>query len=260
MRETQPVEAPGATMYQRIRTVCPSLRARVRVVAHHEGTTAGWVGADDLVRSGNLADVVIDAAATRIERDHGARPPRHVAATRVLHDYAWSTALLMSGPWFLEARVPRLRRTDVRLYLATGTLEVIPTDELMPGEPDAALRAAVAEHLGPLLAAVGPQLRRGPRALWGMVTDDLVSGIWHLGQELGDEETAVRAATRLLPHRDEPFPGGARFRQLTGPDGATHTTRARLACCLNYTIGPGQACVTCPRTPDAERVRRLAQP
>ena len=34
--------------------------------------------------------------------------------------------------------------------------------------------------------------------------------------------------------------------------------RPRLGCCLHYTIRPAEACLTCPRTGDDERLRRLA--
>ncbi|MGH3323710.1 MAG: (2Fe-2S)-binding protein, partial [Streptomyces sp.] len=99
--------------------------------------------------------------------------------------------------------------------------------------------------------------RRGRRALWGMVADDLISGIWYLGRMLGQEERAVRAATELLPSGIPPFPGGAAFRRLEGRGGEQHPTRTRLGCCLYYTIRPAEACITCPRTCDAERLSRL---
>jgi ferric iron reductase protein FhuF len=90
-----------------------------------------------------------------------------------------------------------------------------------------------------------------------MVGDDLVSGIWYLGRALGREDDAVRAATALLPEAVAPYPAGADFRVLTGADGRRHPTRTRTGCCLFYTIRPGEACATCPRTCDAERLRRL---
>ncbi|MGW7417617.1 (2Fe-2S)-binding protein, partial [Streptomyces sp. NPDC054863] len=121
----------------------------------------------------------------------------------------------------------------------------------------AELRAAVADHVRPLLTAVRPHARRSPRTLWGMAGDDLVSGIWYLGRMLGQEERALQAATALLPTAVPPFPGGADFRRLTTPDGSRHPTRTRLGCCMYYTLDSAQACATCPRTCDAERLRRL---
>jgi len=80
---------------------------------------------------------------------------------------------------------------------------------------------------------------------------------WYFGRQLGEEQQAVRAATALLPTAISPFPAAAGFRTLTGPTGGCHPTRTRAGCCLYYAIRPAEACCTCPRTSDAERLRRL---
>ncbi|MFI8004899.1 hypothetical protein [Streptomyces sp. NPDC086010] len=54
-----------------------------------------------------------------------------------------------------------------------------------------------------------------------------------------------------------PFPAGAGFRWLTDAAGTPHPTRDRAGCCLYCTIRPEDACTTCPRTRDAERLRRI---
>lgn len=201
-------------------------------------------------------------------------PPRHVLAARALHGSLWSLSLLVSGPWYLEDRVPLLAPRAVRYDLAADRYEVTPGDFVcLPGDPAAglpgvrtvpdaealrgALRDAFADLVRPLLTAVAPAFRRGPRALWGMAGDDLLSGIWTLGRTLGDEERAVRRATEVLPRAIAPYPAAADFRRLTGRTGATHLTRTRTGCCLYYAVRPGEACGTCPRTADAERLRRL---
>ncbi|MGN5377487.1 (2Fe-2S)-binding protein [Streptomyces lasalocidi] len=120
-----------------------------------------------------------------------------------------------------------------------------------------ALRMAVTDHMRPLLAAIGPVARRGARPLWGMVGDDLVSGIWYLGRMLGREQEAVRAATDVLPAAVPPIRQAPASAGLTDEDGRTYTTRTRTGCCMFYAIRPAEACVTCPRTGDAERLRRL---
>ncbi|MEU8914999.1 iron-sulfur protein [Streptomyces nigrescens] len=267
-------------------------RTFVRVVASCEalnvhvatpGTTlasgaepaGGCLDGAELAESQEALDAFIDAEAARIRERHGHAPRRDVAASRALHNYLWAVSLLMSGAWYLEQRVPRIRPREVRPDLATGTFEVVPGSGFacLPDDPavtvagarvlahkealGAELRAAVADHVRPLVAAIGPQLRRGPRSLWGMVTDDLVSGIWYLGRMLDQEDRAVQAATELLPSGIPPFPGGADFRRLTGRYGQRHQTRTRLSCCMYYTLGTAQACLTCPRTCDAERLRRL---
>ncbi|MFJ9746934.1 (2Fe-2S)-binding protein [Streptomyces chartreusis] len=260
-------------VYARLTGLCEALS--VRVAEPGAADAGAGVSAAELVKDGAALDAFVAAEATRIHDRHGVVVRRHVAASRALHDYAWSVSLLMSGAWYLERRVPRIRPEDLRLDLATAEFTVTPASDLacLADDPAAALpgmltvpyeealraelRAAVADHMAPLLDAIGPVARRGSRALWGMVSDDLVSGIWYLGRVLGREDEAVRAAGRLLPSAVAPYPSGAGFRHLTTADGRRHATRTRAGCCMYYTIRPDEACATCPRTCDAERLRRL---
>lgn len=267
-----------ARTYRRIAASCEALNMTVAAPDAAAAAPTPGPGLDgaELTRSRQALDAFVDAEAGRIRELHGHLPRRDVAASRALHDYLWSVSLLMSGAWYLERRVPRVQPHEVRVDLATGAFEVVPGTGFacLPDDPAAALmpgvrvvadeealraelRAAVADHVGPLLTAIGPYLRRGPRALWGMATDDLVSAIWYLGRMLDQEERAVQAATELLPAGIPPFPGGADFRRLVGRDGKRYPTRTRLGCCLYYTLDPAQACLNCPRTDDAERLRRL---
>ncbi|MFD5840503.1 (2Fe-2S)-binding protein [Streptomyces chartreusis] len=259
--------------YARLTGLCEVLS--VRVAEPGAADAGAGVSAAELVKDGAALDAFVAAETARIKDRHGVIARRHVAASRALHDYAWSVSLLMSGAWYLERRVPRIRPEDLRLDLATAEFTVTPGSDLacLADDPAAALpgvltvpheealraelRAAVADHMAPLLDAIGPVARRGSRALWGMVSDDLVSGIWYLGRVLGREDEAVRAAGRLLPSAVAPYPSGADFRHLTTADGRRHPTRTRAGCCMYYTIRPDEACATCPRTCDAERLRRL---
>lgn len=261
-----------ASAYQQLAALCPSLH--VDIAEPGSPAAQGWADGAELALRPEFLDAFLDAEARSIQDRHAHTARRDVVASRALHDYLWSVSLLMSGPWYLERRVPRIRPGDVRISLTTGAYGIVPGGfACLPDDPAAELpgarmlpheealraelRAAVADHVRPLLAAIGPRLRRGPRALWGMVGDDLVSGIWYLGRMLGQEQQAVRAAGELLPGPVPPFPGGAGFRQLTGREGQSYTTRTRLGCCLYYTIRPAEACGTCPRTCDTERLRRL---
>ncbi|MER6012344.1 (2Fe-2S)-binding protein [Streptomyces bluensis] len=264
-------DVPGllATSYRRLTSLCEVLSVHV--------TDGGRPGplSPCLMEGQEGVEAFVDAEAARIRERYGHTAPRHVAASRALHDYAWSVGLLMGGVWYLERRVPRIAPEEVRIDLASGAFDITPGARLvcLPDDPAVALpgalpvaqedalrgelRQAVAAHMGPVLDAIGPYARRGSRALWGMVADDLVSGIWYLGRVLGEEATAVRAATDVLPSALAPFPGGAGFRPLRTADGEEHPTRTRTGCCLYYTIRPDDACSTCPRTCDAERLRRL---
>lgn len=263
-----------AAGYRRLTGLCEALQVRVEpsvAVAPQEP----WIDGERLAGEPEFTETLIEATAARI-RDLYAEDPRYdVAATRWLHQHLWTVCLLMSGPWYLERRVPRIRPRDIRVNLATGETVVVPGGfACLPGDPAAhlpgarvvvdeealraELRSAVADHVTPLLEALAGRLRRGPRALWGMVTDDLVSGIWHLSVLLGEETRGVEAASVLLPGTITPFPGGAAFRELTVAAGERVPTRTRIACCLHYKIRSDETCVTCPRTCDSERVRRLA--
>ncbi|MCX5200233.1 (2Fe-2S)-binding protein [Streptomyces sp. NBC_00237] len=271
-------ELPLSDAYLRLTAACAALDVRVlhtEPAPHPEPDGRGRLDGAELACSEEAMAAFVDAEAARIAARHGHAPRRDVAASRALHDYLWSVSLLMSGPWYLERRVPRIAPQDVRLVLATAAFELVPGADFacLPGDPAAGspgarvvadeealraeLRAAVADHVRPLLTAVRPHARRGPRVLWGMAGDDLVSGIWYLGRMLGQEERALQAATELLPTAVAPFPGGADFRRLTTPDGRRHPTRTRIGCCMYYAVEPDQACATCPRTCDAERLRRL---
>ncbi|UUU19796.1 (2Fe-2S)-binding protein [Streptomyces sp. DSM 40750] len=274
-----------AAAYRRLDTVCEALSVRITepgrpVTPRPSARNAPPVDqvpdeTVDLMEGQESIEAFVEAEAARIQDRHDHTAPRHVAASRALHDYAWSVGLLMSGVWYLERRVPRIAPGDIRVDLASGTYEISPGAEFvcLPDDPAAALpgaravphqealraelRAAVAEHMGPVLEAIRPYVRRGSRALWGLVSDDLVSGLWYLGRMLGDEAAGVRAASEVLPTARAPFPGGADFRSLRTSDGREHPTRTRMGCCLYYTIRPAEACSTCPRTGDAERLRRL---
>ncbi|MFD5015467.1 (2Fe-2S)-binding protein [Streptomyces chartreusis] len=260
-------------VYARLTGLCEVLS--VRVAEPGAADAGAGVSAAELVKDGAALDAFVAAETARIQDRHGVVARRHVSASRALHDYVWSVSLLMSGAWYLERRVPRIRPEDLRLDLATAEFTVAPGSDLacLADDPAAALpgvltvpheealraelRAAIADHMAPLLDAIGPVARRGSRALWGMVSDDLVSGIWYLGRVLGREDEAVRAAGRLLPSAVVPYPSGADFRHLTTADGRRHPTRTRAGCCMYYAIRPDEACATCPRTCDAERLRRL---
>lgn len=258
--------------YRRLTDICEPLD--VRVVGPGDEPRAA-VTAAELASDRSVLDAFVDAEAARIHARYGIAARRDVAASRALHHYAWTLGVLLGGTWYLERRVPRIRPEDLHLDLATGAYTITPGTELvcLPSDPlasrpgaltapqeeplRAALRMSMADHMRPLLSAIGPVARRGARSLWGLVADDLVSGIWCLGRMLGQETAAVRAATEVLPIAVSPYPGGAEFRYLAGDNGRRHATRTRSGCCMFYAIRPVEACVTCPRTDDAERLRRL---
>ncbi|MFF8554710.1 (2Fe-2S)-binding protein [Streptomyces sp. NPDC015501] len=267
--------SPAAAAYARLSEVFPGLRIDVLDGDADAPSGAGWVGAAELAAGGGAVDSFLAWDEAQVLRDYGQQARPDVVASFGLHRYAWPACLLVTVPWFLQRRVPRVpvgavsfQRALGRLAVRAGEFACLPDDPAaaLPGArvvPDeAALRAEVldslAEHLGPVLEGFGPRMRRGKRALWGMATDEIVEGLWYIAHLLGEERRAMAELELLLPGATKPYAGGAGFRELTGPEGQSLPTRDRASCCLFYTLRPDDTCVTCPRTCDADRVRKLA--
>ncbi|MFE3864010.1 (2Fe-2S)-binding protein [Streptomyces goshikiensis] len=262
--------------YARLTEAYGGLRVTERSDAEPSPRGAGWVGAEELAAGGAALDAFLAWDEAQVLRDYG-RPARpDVVAGFGLHRYAWPACLLITIPWFLLRRVPRLPAAQVAFHRTLGRMSVrVETFACLPDDPAAVLpgarvvpdeealreevRAAVAEHLGAVVEGFGPRMRRGRRALWGMVTDEVVESLWYVGHLLGEEQRAMAELEALLPGSTAPYTGGAGFRTLTGPDGEALPTRDRAGCCLFYTIRPEDTCVTCPRTCDTDRVARLTQ-
>ncbi|MFC9945503.1 (2Fe-2S)-binding protein [Streptomyces pratensis] len=266
--------SPLTAAYARLADVFPGLRAEVLPDDVPAPSGSGWVGAAELAAGGAALDDFLAWDEAQVLRDYGMQARPDVVASFGLHRYAWPACLLVTLPWFTHRRVPRIPVADVAFHRGLGhlTLRVsefacLPDDPAaeLPGArivPDEqALRAevldSVAQHIGPVLDGFRPRMRRGKRALWGMATDEIVEGLWYVAHLLGEEGRAMRELELLLPGTTKPYVGTAGFRELTGPDGESLPTRDRASCCLFYTLRPEDTCVTCPRTCDADRVRRL---
>ncbi|MEV0477551.1 (2Fe-2S)-binding protein [Streptomyces prunicolor] len=268
-----------ADAYARLTEVIPGLAITELTPEQPIPTGGGWVSAAALAEGGAGLESFLARDDAQVLRDHGRRGRPDVIATFGLHRYAWPVVLLFTVPWFLHRRVPRLPVTHVsydrtaegfdmgRLAIRTDSFACLPGDPaaLLPGArvvPDeealrAEVRAAVAEHMEPVLAGFGPRMRRRGRALWGMATDEVVEGIWYVADLFGEQPRAVRELERLLPGATKPYVGSAAFREVTGPNGEALSTRDRASCCMYYTLDAEDACATCPRTCETERVTKL---
>ncbi|WP_030692708.1 (2Fe-2S)-binding protein [Streptomyces globisporus] len=275
-----PLTSPVAASYARLAEVFPGLRMEEPARDERLPSGAGWVGAEELAAGGPRLDAFLAWDDAQVLRDHGTRGRPDVVASFGLHRYAWPACLLVTLPWFLDRRVPRVPVRNVAFQRTLGRMAVrVEEFACLPGDPAAALpgarvvadeealraevRTSLAEHFEAVLDGFGPRMRRGRRALWGMATDEIVEGLWYVAALLGEERRAMAELELLLPGTPkpyEPYAGGAAFRELAGtegPDGAPHATRDRATCCFFYTLRPEDTCLTCPRTCDAERVRRL---
>ncbi|MGN9757937.1 (2Fe-2S)-binding protein [Streptomyces sp. SD31] len=270
-----------ADAYTRLTEVFPGLDITQPPSDEQLPSHDGWITAASLTEGATGLDTFLAWDDAQVLRDYGVPARPDVVASFGLHRYAWPVCLLITVPWFLLRRVPRFPVTHVSYDrtapgLATGRLAARPsTFACLPGDPattlpgarvvpdEEALRAevrtAVAEHLEPVLTGFGPRMRRRGRALWGMVTDEVVEGLWYVAHLLGDgeQDRARRELELLLPGATQPYVGSAAFRELTGPDGESLPTRDRASCCMFYTLRPEDTCPTCPRTCDADRVTKL---
>ncbi|MFE5946541.1 (2Fe-2S)-binding protein [Streptomyces sp. NPDC056480] len=272
--------SPVAAAYARLAEVFPHLRIEEHVHGERLPRGAGWVGADELAAGGPDLDAFLAWDNAQVLRDYGTQARPDVVASFGLHRYAWPACLLVTVPWFLDRRVPRLPAQNVSFQRALGRMAVrVEQFACLPGDPAASLpgarvvpdedalraevRASLAEHFEAILDGFGSRMRRGRRALWGMATDEIVEGLWYVGALFGEERRAMDELDLLMPGTVKPYKpyaGAAGFRELPGtegPDGAPRATRDRATCCFFYTLRPEDTCITCPRTCDAERVRRL---
>ncbi|MGW6061640.1 (2Fe-2S)-binding protein [Streptomyces sp. NPDC055189] len=264
-----------ADAYARLAEVFPGLRVSELGDDEQAPQGGGWVTASRLAEGGADLDAFLAWDEAQVQRDYGQAGRPDVIASFALHRYAWPATLLITVPWFLLRRVPRFPVQNVSYERTLGRLAVRSTGfACLPDDPAATLpgahvvadeealraevRDAVAEHLGPLLDAFGPRMRRRSRALWSLATDEIVEGLWYIAHLLGEEERATADLERLLPGATKPYVGTAGFRELTGPNGESLPTRDRASCCMFYTLRPEDTCVTCPRTCDADRIERLS--
>ncbi|MCX4659441.1 (2Fe-2S)-binding protein [Streptomyces uncialis] len=268
--------SPVAAAYARLTEVFPGVRIEELGPGDPLPGGSGWVTAAELARGGAELDSFLDWDDAQVLKDYGTRARPDVVASFGLHRYAWPACLLVTMPWFLHRRVPRFPAERVAFQRALGRMAVRTgefaclADDPLADHPDARVvadehalreevRAAVAEHLEPLLGAFGPRMRRRGRALWGMATDEIVEGLWYIAHLLGEEGRGMSELEQLLPGATQPYVGAAGFRSLTGPAGESLATRDRASCCMFYTLRPEDTCVTCPRTCDADRVARLGE-
>ncbi|GGQ76703.1 (2Fe-2S)-binding protein [Streptomyces pilosus] len=265
---------PGSAVadaYARLAEAFPALAVTELGADEEAPRGGGWVAASDLAEGGSALETFLTWDDTQVLRDYGRQARPDVIASFGLHRYAWPACLLITVPWFLHRRVPRYPVTHVSFDrtatgLAVGRMAVRPDGfACLPDDPVAALpgarvvpdeealraevRAAVAQHLEPVLTGFGPRMRRRGRALWGMATDEIVESLWYIAQLLGEEERGLRELEQLLPGATQPYVGAAAFRRPAGPDAERErATRDRVSCCMFYTLRPADICATCPRT------------
>ncbi|MEU6353644.1 (2Fe-2S)-binding protein [Streptomyces sp. NPDC047072] len=269
---------PVTAAYTQVTQVFPYLTVTEVDKATPLPSTDGWITTEALATDEQALDAFLTWDDEQVQRDNNQKGRPDVIASFGLHRYAWPACLLFTVPWFLHRRVPRFPVTHVSYDRTRGPMAftVRPTtfaclpDDPAAKHPDArpvpdedALRAelrhAIAEHMEPVLASFGPRMRRRGRWLWGMVTDEIVEGLWYVAELLGEDEKrrAEHALDLLLPGTTKPYVGSPGFRVLTDPDGRPLPTRDRASCCMYYTLDPDDTCANCPRNCEADRIAKL---
>jgi hypothetical protein len=182
-----------------------------------------------------------------------------VAASALLEGYAWALARPLFAALAAGRPAPDLAAANVLLAMADGRLEQVAVRDpaAPPGGDAGALARLVDGHLAALVGRLAERpVRRGPRALWGLVANGCAAALVEEGRLAGLPGGWVEGLLgRLLGAGGRPLPAPELLR--VGPDGGGRLVRRRVTCCLNYTVAGGP-CATCPLLPPAETARRLA--
>lgn len=206
------------------------------------------------------------------------------SASYALGWYADIAAGLGALCFQVDRRVPHLDRAAVAFrrhrddHYPDGVALLDPRFWCLPDDPDAThpdatvvpdeealaarLRAEVRSHADEFLSWYRPGARLPRRDLLGAFYDGLDVGFWLDGAEASpaDLEEAVAAARLALPGRTGEFSQGSSLEVVT--DGSVcRLARLRVSCCNYYRVSDvGEECASCPRTSEADRLRRVLEP
>lgn len=214
-----------------------------------------WLAAEDLLGPVPLElDLQLKLTAGRLGSGQLA-----VAASALLEGYAWTLGRPLFAALAGGRPAPDLAAANVRLAFADGRLAEVAVGDPAPpagGGPGAVARL-VDGHLALLVARLAERrVRRGPRALWGLVANGCAAALLEEARLAGlPEERAGGLLDQLLESPGRPLPAPPLLRVAAGD--AARLVRRRVTCCLNYTVA-AQPCATCPLLPPAETRRRLA--
>jgi hypothetical protein len=230
---------------------------------------APWIRADRLLEPGTpvLEERLRDFG------HHISAPNLAVAASMLLEAYAGLLAGVGFGCLFGAGVAPDLAVGNVSLRFGLGA---VPDQVALhegwgvpggPGRYEAALgrlaEGLLGAHLAILVARLAElRVRRGPRALWGLVANGCANALVEAACAAGHRPERVRALLEAF----FALPGSPPAGRLPGPprllevavDGGTRLLRKRVTCCLFRALPGREPCATCPVFPDGQAVERAA--
>ena len=180
---------------------------------------------------------------------------RAVAASALLEGYAWTLAHPLFAAVAAGDPPPDLAAGNVAVRFANG----LPAEVTVRGAPVPAALAArrmVEGHLAVLVTRlVERRVGRGPRALWGLVSNGCAAAALEEAQAAGHSaRQTVELVEWFFGTPDLPLPVPPLLRVATGA--GDRLVRRRVTCCLIDSV-TGQLCATCPLLPVEEIRRRV---
>jgi Ferric iron reductase FhuF-like transporter len=236
----------------------------------------GWVRADRLLEPGTpVLEWRLRDFGRRIAAPHPA-----VAASLLLEAWAGLLAGVGFGCLLGAGVTPDLGAGNVSLRFGPGGVpDLVALHEAWeapaadgdrrgaPGPGEAALGpladGLLSAHLGILVARLAElRVRRGPRALWGLVANACANALVEAAAAAGHPPAAVRALVGALFG----LPGSPLAERVPEPprllevavDGGTRLLRKRVTCCLFCALPGCEPCATCPVLSDEQAAEQAA--
>jgi hypothetical protein len=180
-----------------------------------------------------------------------------VAASVLLEGYAWTLARQLFSSVAAGDPPADLAAGNVLVRFADGSPAEVVVGSAPAPPPAVAAARMVDGHLAVLIARLTERrVRRGPRALWGLVANGCAAAALEEAQAAGHSpRRTAELVDAFFGTPGRPLPSPPLLQVAIG--GRDHLARRRVTCCLNYTVADSP-CATCPLLPAEETRRRMS--
>jgi hypothetical protein len=212
-----------------------------------------WLPATELLAAGSAhLEMQLKLAGERL----GTASPA-VAASALVEGYAWTLARPLFAAVAAGEAPADLAAGNVLVSFADGLPAAVAAGDAPAPPPAAAAVRMVDGHLAVLVARLLERgVRRGPRALWGLVANACAAAAIEEAQAAGHPpRRAAKLVDAFFTAPIWPLPTPPLILLTTG--GHARLVRRRVTCCLNYTVADGP-CATCPLLPAEETSQRMS--